>query len=217
MKIDFYDLLDQYEETEIMPNTKCRIAPDRIISSTKKKLVHKRNLRLVRIAAIAAVLVLCLGTTVLATTDVLGTVINYMRSSVDKDFGGNGKDGPDIVSTVSAGTDLNISLYNGDAVFLTNGEGNWYFTEGQMVDILVEIDTSGVRSENNAGYGVYYGYVRCDAEGNALEQNRIYSEQTFERSACHFEVPEDGYYYFFFLHVSSDIYELDTFTVELAE
>lgn len=217
MKVDFYDLLDTYEESEIKIGTSCGVSPSKIKDRTIKQVRRKQDFCPARIAVIAAVLVLCLGTTVLATSDLFAAVVDYLRASVDKDFGGNGDSGPDILATVSAGEDMDVSLYNGEAVFITNEGESWYFSEGQMVDVCVKINTEGIRSENDPGYGVYYGYVRCDENGNAMEQKEIYHEQIFCTSSRTFEIPEDGFYYFYFLHVSSDRYELDTFMVNVEE
>lgn len=217
MKVNYYDLLDTYEADGFALGSSCDVSQDKIVTMTRSHIGAGRRGHFARIAVIAAALIFCLGTTVLATTDVLGMLSQFLSSSLDIKFGGSGNSGREVVATVDSGTDLNVSMYNGESVLIANDGSSWYFTEGQKVEISTEIQTPGVRVENDPGYSIDFGCIRCDGEGNAIERQDIYHAQIFDTATYTYEIPKTGYYYFYFQHVSSDRYKLQTFEVKIVE
>lgn len=217
MRVDLHELMDTYEGSEFEIGNSCDVSAEKIQQLIRTKTVNHHKVHVARIAVIAAMFIICLGTTALATTDLFETVSRFLSSSLDVKFGGMGNDGMPVVATVECGTDMNVDLRSGESVLIVNDDGSWYFSEGQKIEIIVEIETRGVRVEHDPGYAISIGCIRCDKEGNAIEREDIYGEQIFESAVCTYEIPETGYYYFYFQHVSSDPYELDYFTVNIVE
>lgn len=219
MKVNLYDLMDAYEDVSVEIEPESPVSVQRVQKLTMKKIQtqQSRHPRTGRLLLIAAVIVLCLGTTTLAaTTGLFDSLERYLYNTLSWRFGVSPEDprnGFDFVAEVSCGTGLNVSMNNGDIALITKDGSPWSLEQGQTVNISVQIRTGGRRVANDPGYGINVSYVRVGADGTLLDTQDICTPQIFDSTEAVFEVPETGDYYFYFIHMSSDSYILDTFTV----
>lgn len=219
MKVNLYDLMDAYEDTSVEIQPAKEVSAQRVRDLTVQKIQTQqpRRPRTGRLLLMAAVIVLCLGTTALAATaGLFDSLERHLYNTLSWRFGVSPEDprnGFDFVAEVSCGTGLNVSMNNGDIALITKDGSPWSLEQGQTVNISVKIRTGGRRVANDPGYGINVSYVRVGADGTLLDTQDICTPQIFDSTAAVFEVPETGDYYFYFMHMSSDPYILDTFTV----
>lgn len=178
-------------------------------NTIEERMVSIMKTRKVTLLSVAAAFAVVAGTAAVFATDPISAFADESRTAGQMVSFDGGKDAyhsagiidPDNISMRNTGPSAH-EVPNGHMVVYKDGESGWNFTQGETVNLRVDID-----SVLKDGQTAVVGYVIDDMYTD------IFTRKIDDRIDFDFIVPADGEYVFYFIGASSDIIYVQSFEV----